>query len=125
MRPDPAFESPLDSPDISSVEAVNHPLFLIAFAAIGGLMSLSILQVLGALSDFSIRRHNLLVESKRMRLAYIQAIRERDGLDAPEIEVIDDEGPAGADAGPDVAGSVGSVEPPSQAGPAELLRSAA
>ena len=73
----------------------NHSMDLSTkLLAVGVIASLGIfvavvLRVLGAWSNYHIRRHDLIVESKRRRLEYFRAVAERQGLSNDSIEVMD------------------------------------
>ncbi|MEM1353587.1 MAG: hypothetical protein AAGC44_13845 [Planctomycetota bacterium] len=48
-----------------------------------------VLRVLGAWSNYQIRRHDLVAESKRRRIEYLRAVSERRGMSNSSIEVVD------------------------------------
>ena len=103
------------------MEAVSHPMYWLGFLLVAHFLCLSALRVLGALADFSIRRHDLIRESRHVRSAYIQSLRERH----LGVDVVDDEdeqgdvvevGPVEAGGGAGVVATVGPVDGGGEAG---------
>lgn len=69
--------------------ATDTKLMLLCALVMGGGMALCILRVLGAWVDHHVKRHDLIVESKRRRAAYLQALADRDKAEMQELEAED------------------------------------
>ena len=70
--------------------ATDTKLMLLCALILGGGMTLCILRVLGAWVDHHLQRHNLIVESKRRRAAYLMALAEREQAEMEELEIEDE-----------------------------------
>ena len=70
---------------------MDLPTKLIILGLIGsaGVFVTVTLRVLGAWSNYHIRRHDLIAESKRRRLEYFRAVAERQGMSNDSIEIVD------------------------------------
>ena len=71
--------------------ALETKLLIACFAALAAALVFAVTRVLGAWSEHHIVRHDLIVESKRQRLAYYNAIAERQrAVDAENEDLYED-----------------------------------
>ncbi|XAL99340.1 hypothetical protein OT109_17390 [Phycisphaeraceae bacterium D3-23] len=64
-------------------------LLLLALLVIGYTLVTAVFRVLGSWSASAIGRHDLIVESRRKRAEYFDAIADRKGLINSSVEVLD------------------------------------
>ena len=77
--------------------SLETKLMIGCFVALAAALVLAVTKVLGAWTDHHVSRHDLIVESRRRRLAYFNAVAERmieavgEGTDENDTVIIEDD----------------------------------
>ena len=64
-------------------------LLIFALLAIGYTLVTAIFRILGSWSDHAISRHDLIVESRKLRSEYFDAVADRKGVINDSVEILD------------------------------------